>query len=130
MPLASPVAPPAKHIRIVKVVSLPVSVSVPFFLFLSFSTSLLTPSLYLPSSLHMHEADGTCLQGSLCPGGAVIKLSGKEIPTFRGPAKCFDTEQAALAAIVQGDIKPNDCLVIRYQGPAVRLIADHNAMLS
>jgi dihydroxy-acid dehydratase len=44
------------------------------------------------------------LKGNLCPGGAVIKLSGKELKHFRGPARCFDSEVNALAAIVEGRI--------------------------
>jgi dihydroxy-acid dehydratase len=44
------------------------------------------------------------LKGNLCPGGAVIKLSGKELKVFRGPARCYDSEVDALAAIVAGQI--------------------------
>lgn len=58
------------------------------------------------------------LQGTLCPGGAVIKLSGKNIPTFSGPARCYDSEQEAYRAIMAGLIKAGDALVIRYQGPS------------
>lgn len=58
------------------------------------------------------------LKGNLCPGGAVIKLSGKNIPEFKGPAKCYDSEEDAYHAIVNGELKKGDALVIRYQGPA------------
>lgn len=60
----------------------------------------------------------TVLRGNMCPGGAVIKLSGKDIKVFRGPAICFDSEREALAAIVEGKVKKGMALVIRYQGPS------------
>ena len=60
-----------------------------------------------------------CPQGSLCPGGALIKLSGKSINTFKGPARCYDSEVDALDAIYKDEVKAGDALVIRYQGPAV-----------
>ena len=46
-----------------------------------------------------------------------MKLSGKDIPYFEGPAVVFDTEFAAYEAIVAGDIKAGDVLIIRYEGP-------------
>lgn len=49
----------------------------------------------------------------------MIKLSGKSIATFVGPARCYDSETEALDAIFKDKIKAGDCLVIRYQGPAV-----------
>eukprot|EP00043_Microstomoeca_roanoka_P016881 m.174503 g.174503 ORF g.174503 m.174503 type:complete len:590 (-) comp16539_c4_seq1:1010-2779(-) len=58
------------------------------------------------------------MRGSLCPGGSVIKLSGKQLNEFRGPARCFDDEKEALSAIIAGKLKKGDALVIRYQGPA------------
>ncbi|EGD83014.1 hypothetical protein PTSG_03650 [Salpingoeca rosetta] len=57
------------------------------------------------------------MRGSLCPGGSVIKLSGKDLRRFEGPARCFDDEREALQAIVQGKINKGDALIIRYQGP-------------
>lgn len=57
------------------------------------------------------------IKGNICPGGAVIKLSGKELKQFSGPARCYDSEQLALAAIVAGQLQRGDALVIRYQGP-------------
>jgi dihydroxy-acid dehydratase len=58
-------------------------------------------------------------KGSLCPGSAVIKVSGKKLPPFRGPAKCYDSEQEAYAAVISGKVLAGDALVIRYQGPSV-----------
>ena len=57
------------------------------------------------------------LKGNLCPGGAVIKLSGKLIKHFRGPAVCYDSENEARDAILAGKIKAGDALIIRYEGP-------------
>jgi dihydroxy-acid dehydratase len=62
------------------------------------------------------------LSGSLAPGSAVIKLSGKDILSFRGPARVFDSESAAHAAIntapgLPGRIVSGDVVVIRYEGP-------------
>jgi dihydroxy-acid dehydratase len=59
------------------------------------------------------------LTGSLAPGGAVIKQSGVDpsMFTFRGTAKVFDSEDAAMAAIMGGRITPGMVVVIRYEGP-------------
>ena len=59
------------------------------------------------------------IKGSLAPRGAVLKLSGKELPSseFRGPAKCFDDEMTAYDACIDGTIVAGDVLVIRYEGP-------------
>jgi dihydroxy-acid dehydratase len=57
------------------------------------------------------------LKGNLAPEGCVIKVAGHERPEHRGPARVFDCEQDAFHAIEQGKIKPNDVMVIRYEGP-------------
>ncbi len=57
------------------------------------------------------------MKGNLAPEGAVIKLSGKEVNRFEGPARVFDNEESALDAILAGKIKKGDVLVIRYEGP-------------
>lgn len=57
------------------------------------------------------------LRGSLAPDGAVAKITGKEGLHFRGPARVFDREEAALAALEQGAIHAGDVVVIRYEGP-------------
>jgi dihydroxy-acid dehydratase len=57
------------------------------------------------------------LRGSLAPEGCVIKLAGHEKKTHRGPARVFDREEDAMAAVMQGGIQPNDVVVIRYEGP-------------
>jgi dihydroxy-acid dehydratase len=57
------------------------------------------------------------LRGNIAPEGCVIKLSGKDIPEHRGPARVFETEEPALDAIMAGKIKPGDVIVIRNEGP-------------
>jgi dihydroxy-acid dehydratase len=57
------------------------------------------------------------LRGSLAPGGCVVKLSGHNRRTFSGPARVFDSEEAAFAAVQQGGITAGDAVVIRYEGP-------------
>jgi dihydroxy-acid dehydratase len=57
------------------------------------------------------------LRGSLAPGGAVAKITGKEGLQFTGRARPFDREEAMLAALERGDIHPGDVVIIRYEGP-------------
>jgi dihydroxy-acid dehydratase len=57
------------------------------------------------------------LYGNLAAEGCVMKLSGKELERFVGPARVFDREEDALAAILQGRIVAGDVIVIRYEGP-------------
>jgi len=57
------------------------------------------------------------LRGSLSPGGAVAKITGKEGLSFSGPAKVFDSEEDMLHALEQGEIKQGMVVVIRYEGP-------------
>jgi len=57
------------------------------------------------------------LRGNLAPEGAVAKISGKEGERFEGKARVFESEEKALAAILDGKIRKGDVLVIRYEGP-------------
>src|SRR5512143_229247 len=59
------------------------------------------------------------LTGNLAPGGAVVKQSGVDpsMFVFRGKARVFDSEEAAMAAIMGGRIRPGAVVVIRYEGP-------------
>jgi dihydroxy-acid dehydratase len=57
------------------------------------------------------------LRGNLAPGGCVIKLSGHARDSHRGPARVFEREEDAFRAVKDGKIKPNDVIVIRYEGP-------------
>jgi len=57
------------------------------------------------------------LKGNLAPEGCVIKVAGHNIMNFRGPARVFDSEEAAFAEIDKNKIKAGDVIVIRYEGP-------------
>ena len=59
----------------------------------------------------------TILGGSLAPEGAVVKNAGVDVEVFEGPARVFDREQSAMAALENGTIKEGDVIVIRYEGP-------------
>ena len=60
------------------------------------------------------------LFGNLAPNGAIVKRSAvkPEMLVNTGTAKCFDSEEEAIAAIYAGKIVPGDIVVIRYEGPA------------
>ena len=58
------------------------------------------------------------LHGSLAPDGAVMKISGADRMQHRGPARVFDSEEAAFEAVQHQRIKPGDVVVIRYEGPS------------
>jgi dihydroxy-acid dehydratase len=57
------------------------------------------------------------LTGNLAPTGAVAKITGKEGERFAGPAKVFDSEEAMLAGLEQGEIAKGSVVIIRYEGP-------------
>jgi dihydroxy-acid dehydratase len=59
------------------------------------------------------------LFGNLAPKGAVVKQSGVSaaMMKFEGTARCFDSEELAMAAIMEGRITSGDVVVIRYEGP-------------
>ncbi len=57
------------------------------------------------------------LKGNLAPEGCVIKVAGHNTMNFRGPARVFDSEEAAFAEIDKSNIKAGDVIVIRYEGP-------------
>ncbi|MDP3137084.1 MAG: dihydroxy-acid dehydratase, partial [Burkholderiaceae bacterium] len=57
------------------------------------------------------------LKGNLSPEGAVAKITGLSNPVMTGPARVFDDEQSALAAILAGKIVAGDVMVLRYLGP-------------
>jgi len=57
------------------------------------------------------------LKGNIAPGGCVIKLAGHEKLVHRGPARVFDREEDAFAAVKKGRVKAGDVIVIRYEGP-------------
>ncbi len=57
------------------------------------------------------------LKGSLAPEGAIVKVAGMKVLQFRGPARCFDCEEDAFAAVEKNLIKDGEVIVIRYEGP-------------
>ena len=59
------------------------------------------------------------LFGSIAPKGAVVKQSGvsDKMMLFEGTARCFDSEELAMAALMEGTVKVGDVVVIRYEGP-------------
>lgn len=58
------------------------------------------------------------LRGNLAPEGAVLKVAGHAIERHRGPARVFDSEEAAFEAVQRGRIRSGDVVVIRYEGPS------------
>ncbi len=57
------------------------------------------------------------LKGNLAPDGCVVKVAGHELWTHRGPARVFESEEAAFASVDARRIAPGDVVVIRYEGP-------------
>ena len=57
------------------------------------------------------------LKGNLAPEGAIVKVAGMKNLRHVGPARCFDTEEDAMKAVVGREYKEGDVLVIRYEGP-------------
>lgn len=59
------------------------------------------------------------LKGNLAPDGAVVKQSGvsEQMMRFTGTARCFDSEEGAMAALMDGRVVAGDVVVIRYEGP-------------
>jgi dihydroxy-acid dehydratase len=58
------------------------------------------------------------LRGNVAPEGCVVKLAGHERRLHTGPARVFEGEELAMAAVTSGEIKPGDVVVIRNEGPA------------
>ena len=57
------------------------------------------------------------LKGSLAPNGAIVKVAGMQRLKFSGPARCFDCEEDAFAAVEKRDIAEGSVIIIRYEGP-------------
>jgi dihydroxy-acid dehydratase len=57
------------------------------------------------------------LHGNLAPEGSVVKLAGHERRRHRGPARVFENEEGAMAAVLENRIEPGDAVVIRNEGP-------------
>ena len=72
----------------------------------------------LPIDQALKETGGlVILKGNLAPEGCVIKVAGQERLTHRGPARVFDREEDAMAAVTASQINAGDFVVIRYEGP-------------
>ena len=66
----------------------------------------------------IHKPGGlSILRGSLAPEGAVVKTAGFDTDVFEGTARVFEQEQPAMDAVLAGELKPGDVVVIRYEGP-------------
>ena len=79
------------------------------------------PEVIRPSDNPYTKTGGLAvLFGNLAPNGAIVKRSAvkPEMLVNTGTAKCFDSEEEAIAAIYAGKIVPGDIVVIRYEGPA------------
>jgi dihydroxy-acid dehydratase len=57
------------------------------------------------------------LKGSLSPHGAVMKIANETRMQFKGPARCFNSEQEAANAVRKGELRSGDVVVLRYEGP-------------
>jgi dihydroxy-acid dehydratase len=71
-----------------------------------------------PLSRPLREEGGlVVLRGNLAPEGSVVKVTHHTPTSHRGPARVFNREEDAFAAVTNGRIKPGDTVVIRYEGP-------------
>jgi len=71
-----------------------------------------------PLSAPLKKTGGlVILKGNIAPEGCVAKISGHERLEHRGPARVFDSEEAAMAAVTDKQIKAGDVVVIRNEGP-------------
>jgi dihydroxy-acid dehydratase len=72
----------------------------------------------LPLDSPLAPTGGTViLHGQLAPEGSVVKVAGHERRHHTGPARVFDSEEAAMEAVAARQIDPGDILVVRYEGP-------------
>src|SRR5512134_3325 len=71
-----------------------------------------------PTSNPLSETGGVVgLKGSAAPQGAIVKIAGLKNLQFRGPARCFDSEEECFAAVDRREYREGEVLVIRYEGP-------------
>ena len=84
------------------------------------SAVVLNPEVVRPLDNPVHKEGGIAvLKGNLAPDGAVVKAAGisANMMVHQGPAKTFDSEEAAMKAILNKKIQEGDVVVIRYEGP-------------
>ncbi len=77
----------------------------------------LPPVIFPVNQALYKEGHLAILKGNLAPKGAVAKITGLKNPVMTGPARVFNDEQSAMAAILEDRIRPGDVLVLRYLGP-------------
>ena len=86
-----------------------------------FTDSRVMDKEVIRSIANAHSATGgiAILFGNLAPGGGVVKRAAvvPEMMVHKGPARVFDSEEAAIAAIMGSGVKSGDVVVIRYEGP-------------
>ncbi|ACI98577.1 dihydroxy-acid dehydratase [Rhodospirillum centenum] len=71
-----------------------------------------------PTSAPLSPTGGVVgLRGNLAPQGAIVKVAGMKNLRFSGPARCFDREEDAFAAVERREYKEGEVIVIRYEGP-------------
>ena len=84
------------------------------------ATAVETPGqAVIATAEHPFKAHGglVILKGNLAPDGAVVKIAGHERLYHRGPARVFNSEEAAMQAILDDTVAPGDVVVIAYEGP-------------
>jgi dihydroxy-acid dehydratase len=84
------------------------------------NANVLNPKV-IPARDNPHRPTGgiAVLRGNLAPGGSVVKQAGvnENMMHCKGPAICFNSEDDALAGVVEGKVKEGDIIILRYQGP-------------
>ena len=71
-----------------------------------------------PANVPLTKTGGVVvLTGNLAPEGAIVKVAGMKTLQFKGPARCFESEEACFEAVSKGQYREGDVLVIRYEGP-------------
>ena len=75
--------------------------------------------IHTVENAYMNKGGIAILTGNLAPDGSVVKESvvDPELSVYEGTAKCYDSEEAAIEAIIGGEIKEGHVVVIRYEGP-------------
>jgi len=75
--------------------------------------------IHAAENAHSQTGGLAILFGNLAPNGAVVKVGGVDpsMMVFSGPARIFESQDEALKGIMERQIKPGDCVVIRYEGP-------------
>jgi len=72
----------------------------------------------VPASRAFEKSGGLhILRGNFAPEGCVIKTAGVKKLQHRGPARCFDSEEACMNAVQNRQVKSGECVIIRYEGP-------------